>query len=30
MHGNVSEWVWDYYGEYDLTNNVNPAGAERQ
>ena len=23
MHGNVSEWVWDYYGEYDLTNNVN-------
>ena len=25
-HGNVSEWVFDYYGEYDLQNTVNPAG----
>lgn len=27
MHGNVGEWVWDYYGDYDMSNNVNPYGA---
>lgn len=27
MHGNVSEWVWDYYGEYDTENTTGPAGA---
>lgn len=28
MHGNVSEWVWDYYGEYDTFIVHNPYGAE--
>ena len=28
MHGNVSEWVWDYYGEYDEAANANPTGPE--
>ena len=27
--GNVSEWVFDYYGAYDLANTLDPAGAER-
>ncbi len=26
MHGNVSEWVFDYYGSYDLDDADNPAG----
>ena len=26
MHGNVSEWVWDYYGEYGAAEQTNPAG----
>ncbi len=26
MHGNVSEWVWDYYGEYPTDEQTNPAG----
>ncbi len=26
MHGNVSEWVWDYYGKYG-SNEVDPTGA---
>ena len=28
MHGNVSEWVWDYYGEYDTADVVDPTGPE--
>jgi len=28
MHGNVSEWVWDYYGAYDTTEQTDPIGAE--
>ena len=28
MLGNVSEWVYDCYGEYDLTQTTDPAGAE--
>lgn len=26
MHGNVGEWVWDYYGEYEIGNQTDPAG----
>ncbi|WP_314723507.1 flavodoxin [Enterocloster bolteae] len=26
MHGNVGEWVWDYYGTYDETASENPTG----
>lgn len=28
MHGNVGEWVWDYYGAYGTENQTDPAGAE--
>lgn len=28
MHGNVSEWVWDFYGEYETEDVTNPAGPE--
>lgn len=28
MHGNVGEWVWDYYGDYDTEEADNPTGAE--
>ncbi|MCD8090409.1 MAG: SUMF1/EgtB/PvdO family nonheme iron enzyme [Clostridiales bacterium] len=28
MYGNVSEWCFDYYGEYDLAQTVNPVGAK--
>lgn len=27
MHGNVGEWVWDYYGAYDTETPDNPIGA---
>ena len=28
MHGNVGEWVWDYYGAYSTEAQADPAGAE--
>lgn len=28
MHGNVSEWVWDYYGEYPSEPHSDPTGSE--
>ena len=27
-HGNVNEWCWDYYGEYDTSQTVAPTGTE--
>lgn len=27
MHGNVGEWVWDAYGEYDASGTEDPTGA---
>ncbi len=27
IHGNVNEWCWDLYGEYDLTRTDDPTGA---
>ena len=26
MHGNVGEWVWDYYGAYDTEDQTDPTG----
>lgn len=28
MHGNVGEWVWDYYGDYSTSEQGDPTGAE--
>lgn len=28
MHGNVGEWVWDYYGAYSAEERNNPTGPE--
>lgn len=28
MHGNVSEWVWDYYGEYPGEQQRDPSGPD--
>lgn len=28
MHGNVGEWVWDYYGAYSAETQIDPAGIE--
>lgn len=28
MHGNVSEWVWDYYGEYPTDEQSDPTGPD--
>ena len=28
MHGNVSEWCWDVYGEYNTNDLNNPAGPD--
>jgi len=28
MHGNVAEWVWDWYSAYNPQTNRNPAGQE--
>lgn len=28
MHGNVSEWVWDYYGTYGTEEQTDPTGPE--
>ena len=27
-HGNVNEWCWDYYGDYDINVKENPTGAD--
>lgn len=28
MHGNVGEWVWDYYGDYPTDPQTDPTGPE--
>lgn len=28
MHGNVGEWVWDYYGAYSTEEQTDPTGTE--
>ena len=29
LSGNVSEWVWDWYGEYQVSENVDPIGPSK-
>ena len=29
LSGNVSEWVWDWYGEYQVSDNVDPSGPSK-
>lgn len=28
MHGNVGEWVWDFYGEYPADHQTDPTGPD--
>ena len=28
MHGNVAEWVWDWYGSYDADDALDPTGPQ--
>lgn len=28
MHGNVGEWVWDWYGDYDTAAQADPTGPD--
>jgi len=29
MHGNIWEWTNDWYGEYDVSEKMNPTGPEK-